>query len=182
MSGNSTRLAFYLAEGHLLLALPYLLLIFSFVFGAFLGDFIKSHCPKEVLLAILSAETLLIFVSFMMVYLNLKDEWSYLPLTIAMGLQNALQIKVDDKIIGRTFFSGVLHSLGTDISQALQKKKPWSAPLLDLLIWLVAVSGAFLAGILHPNIHTQTLLGSVLIILLLLMVVIIMLRRKKSFL
>ena len=115
----------------------------------------------------------------MMIFLDIKDEWSYLPLTIAMGLQNTMHIRVDDKIIGRTFFSGVLHSLGTDISQAMQKNKPWSAPLLDLLIWAVAVSGAFLAGILQPNIPTQTLLGLVLIILLLVIVIIIMLNKKQ---
>lgn len=181
MSGNSTRLAFYLAEGHFLQAFPYLLLIMSFVFGAFLGDLIKSRFPNDVLLPILSTETLLIFLSFMMVYLNIQDEWSYLPLTVAMGLQNAIQIKVDNKIIGRTFFSGVLHSLGTDISQAMQKKKPWTAPLLDLFIWVVAVSGAFLAGVLQPNIPPQILLGSVLIILLLLILIIIMVRRKNDY-
>ena len=179
MSGNSTRLAFYLAEGEFLLALPYLFLIASFVFGAFLGDVVKSRFPGEVLLAILTTETFLIFISFMMIFLDIKDEWSYLPLTIAMGLQNTMHIRVDDKIIGRTFFSGVLHSLGTDISQAMQKNKPWSAPLLDLLIWVVAVSGAFLAGILQPNIPTQTLLGLVLIILLLVIVIIIMLYKKQ---
>lgn len=57
MSGNSTRLAFYLAEADFIKAIPYLLLILSFVFGSFIGDFIKSRFPTEILLAILSVET-----------------------------------------------------------------------------------------------------------------------------
>lgn len=180
MSGNSTRLAFYLAEADFIKAIPYLLLILSFVFGAFLGDVVKSLFPKEILLGILSVETFLVFSSFLMIHFDFQDEWSYLPLTIAMGLQNAIQIQVDDKIIGRTFFSGVLHSLGTDISQALQKKKPWKAPMLDLLIWTVAVSGAFLAGILQPIVPKKNLFGGVLIVLLFLIVIIIIARSTEK--
>lgn len=180
MSGNSTRLAFYLAEANFIKAIPYLLLILSFVFGAFLGDIVKSLYPKEMLLSILSVETLLVFSSFLMIHFNFQDEWSYLPLTIAMGLQNAIQIEVDDKIIGRTFFSGVLHSFGTDLSQAIQKKKSWKSPLLDLLIWTVAVSGAFLAGILQPIVPKKTLFAGVLIVLLLLIVIIIIARSTQK--
>ncbi|MHC5268771.1 YoaK family protein [Enterococcus sp. LJL98] len=180
MSGNSTRLAFYLAEADFIQALPYLFLILSFVFGAFLGDLIKSRFPRENLLAILSTETFLVFCSFLMIHFDFQDEWSYLPLTTAMGLQNAIQIQVDEKIIGRTFFSGVLHSLGTDISQALQKKKPWKAPMLDLLIWTVAVSGAFLAGILQPLVPKKSLFAGVLFILLFLIFIIIIVRSTQK--
>lgn len=183
MSGNSTRFAFYLADGHFKQAFPYLLIISGFVFGAFLGDQLKSHFPNYKLISILSVETLLILSSYIMLHFTFPGEWTHLPLTIAMGLQNAIQIEVGDKIVGRTFFSGVLHSLGASLSQLLQKKTSWKSPALDLLIWIVAVSGAFLAGILQPNIPTKTLLGGVSIILLLLIFFIIIFRsvEKKNF-
>lgn len=180
MSGNSTRLAFYLAEGEFKHALPYLLLIFGFVFGAFAGDLIKSRWHTHQLLIILMIETILVLTSFFMLSYNLTDEWSYLPLTVAMGIQNAIQIVVDHKIIARTFFSGVLHSLGVSISQALQKNRPWRSAAIDLAIWLVAVSGAFLAGWLQPNIPVTILLLGVSIILLFLIFVIIIFNRREK--
>lgn len=183
MSGNSTRMAFFLAEGNFQQALPYLLLICGFVFGAFVGDLIKSFWRKQKLLLILIIEVGLLLTSFLMISYNLTDEWSYLPLTLAMGIQNTIQIEVDDKIIGRTFFSGVLHSLGVSISQALQKKKSWRSAGIDFAIWLVAVSGAFLAGWLQPNIPVTTLLLGISIILLFLIFIIIIFskREKKDF-
>lgn len=183
MSGNSTRFAFYLADGRWRHALPYLLIISGFVLGAFIGDLVKSRFPKYKLISILSVETALILTSYTMLHFTFPGEWTHFPLTVAMGLQNAIQIEVGDKIVGRTFFSGVLHSLGASFSQFLQKKTSWKSPALDLLIWIVAVSGAFLAGILQPNIPTKTLLGAVSIILLLLIFFIIILRsaEKRNF-
>ncbi len=180
MSGNSTRMAFFLAEGDFHQALPYLLLICGFVFGALVGDLIKSFWRKQKLLLILIIEVGLLLTSFLMISYNLTDEWSYLPLTLAMGIQNTIQIEVDDKIIGRTFFSGVLHSLGVSISQALQKKKSWRSAGIDFAIWLVAVSGAFLAGWLQPNIPVTTLLLGISIILLFLIFVIIIFSRREK--
>lgn len=183
MSGNSTHLAFYLADGNWKKALPYVFIISGFVLGAFIGDQLKHHFPRHKLPSILITETALILTSYTMLHYNFSDEWSHLPLTIAMGLQNAIQMQVGDKIIGRTFFSGVLHSLGASLSQLVQRKTTWKSPALDLLIWLVAVSGAFLAGTLHPNISTQTLLGAVSIVLLFLIFVIIIFRsvEKRNF-
>ena len=103
MSGNSTRFAFYLADGHFKQAFPYLLIISGFVFGAFLGDQLKSHFPNYKLISILSVETLLILSSYVMLHFTFPGEWTHLPLTIAMGLQNAIQIEVGDKIIGFDF-------------------------------------------------------------------------------
>lgn len=182
MSGNTTRMALNLAHGSFRQALPYILIILSFVLGAFIGDLIKSFWRKQKIVLVLLVEAGLIFTSFAMLSLDLSDEFSYIPLTIAMGVQNTIKMEIDGKIIGRTFYSGLLHSFGVSLSQVLQKKKNWKSAGVDLAAWFVALSGALSAAFLQISLSVTVLLLSVGIILLSLVILIIIISREGEFL
>lgn len=179
MSGNSTRFAFHLAKGHWQLALPYLLLLCGFVFGAFLGNTLKAYSKRETFLTVIVAETLLIACSLALLKLY-RDDFAYMPLTIAMGLQNVMQIEVNDKVIGRTFFTGILYSLGASLSLLFQRKGSWRSTAVDASLWLVAVLGSFMAGVGYYYFDIPTLLMFVVILLLFIIMAILLTEWKEK--
>ncbi len=143
MSGNSTKLGWYLARLDFPTALEYLVVIASFIFGAFLGDLIATKIKKDVIFIVLFSELFLFIVALLLSYLNLR--WTYiLPFTIAMGLQNTAQVSVNNTVIGKSFVSGMLYTLGVSLSRLVQGKGNWKDPSLVVISWLCFISGSII--------------------------------------
>lgn len=106
-------------------AIPYILYIFFFFFGAFVSNFIielatiqkKKYLHTTPMLLELS---LLVFLGFWNHwYLNgtgTKNQIAYL-LLFSMGLQNALVTKISQSTVRTTHLTGLFTDLGIEISQ-----------------------------------------------------------------
>lgn len=167
MSGNTTRIGYFIANGNFSFAIPYLIIIFAFVFGSFIGGILKELIKKEILLIVLISDILLIILS-MILYLNGLDWLTYVPLTIAMGLQNIAQVRINKIVIGKTFASGTLHALGMSLAKLLFKKEQPSTPLIYFTSWAAAFLGALIGALLFYRIGLELSLVVMLVILFLL--------------
>lgn len=148
MSGNSTRLGIQLVKGDLTQVMKYSSILIAFVGGAFLGDLLVSRIKKERLLVILSAEIVLLTMTMGFLQYTRATWLTFMPLTIAMGVQNHGQITINETILGKSYVSGQLFALGVAISKAFQGKQYWSQCLLCGLAWIFFILGGSTGAIL----------------------------------
>ena len=142
MSGNTTRFGYSIATGDFVMAFQFIMVIICFVFGSFLGNyvcFLFSKNDKTTLVLII--EILLVVISLAMEILPFTS-YSHIPLAIAMGAQNCVQIPIGDIVIGKTFVSGTLYTMGAAIAESLVFKKPLSRVVLCLVSWAFFTLGA----------------------------------------
>ncbi|ABD04910.1 Protein of unknown function DUF1275 [Rhodopseudomonas palustris HaA2] len=116
MSGNSTRLGIAIAQGDRQIFLPVALVIFSFVFGAFLGTLISEIVERFKCAAILAIEIGLL-VSAIVLTRYVEGYLGLLPVCAAMGMQNAAHETVAGVEIGKSFVTGFLFGLGKALAQ-----------------------------------------------------------------
>jgi uncharacterized membrane protein YoaK (UPF0700 family) len=140
MSGNSTRLGVYLAEGHWSNATQAIGLIALFVTGAAAGSLIvftrSVYCQCWVVLA----EASLLAAAGLSYTLG-APPLAVAAMVLAMGLENAV-FQVDGGAgLGLTYMTGALVKVGQLAAAALTGGRRW-AWLPNLLLWAAMVVGA----------------------------------------
>jgi uncharacterized membrane protein YoaK (UPF0700 family) len=140
MSGNSTRMGVYFANGHWHDAAEALGLIALFVIGAAAGSMIAlgrgTHRQAQVLLA----EALLLAAAALCYGFGLSNV-AVAAMVLAMGLENAV-FQIDGSAgLGLTYVTGALVKVGQYVAAALAGGSRWGwAP--SLLLWAALVAGA----------------------------------------
>jgi uncharacterized membrane protein YoaK (UPF0700 family) len=140
MSGNSTRLAVSVAQGHWQNAAEALGLIALFVAGAAAGSLIVLgrgiYCQCWLLLA----EALLLAAAALCYTFGLSDV-AIATIVLAMGLENAV-FQIDGGAgLGLTYVTGALVKVGQLAAAALAGGARWGW-LPNLLLWAALVAGA----------------------------------------
>ena len=150
MSGNTTQLGVFGAEGeggHMLLPAA---LVGAFLIGAILGSGLSILVPPRWATPIVLAyEALLIRGGRALGRTSPELGSTSFFLAMAMGAQNAVLAQVKGFRAGTTFVTGALFSLGQKIAQALTRTgDPWGWAG-DGLVWLALLVGAFLGALAY---------------------------------
>lgn len=150
MSGNTTQLAVFSAEGegrHMLLPA---VLLSAFLIGAILGSGLSILVPQRWATPIVLAyESLLILGALALGLASPELGLAAFFMAMAMGSQNAVLAQVKGFRAGTTFVTGALFSLGQKIAQALTRTgDPWGW-LGDGLVWLSLLVGAFCGALAY---------------------------------
>ena len=177
MSGNSVRLGVHIGELKLETGFRYFSLFLFLIFGAFIGDLIFSYYRKTGLLILLVLE-LFLFIASVLFSLKQNAWIVFIPLGIAMGIQNIVNLLIGNSLIGRSFISGIVFNLGIAFSRILQKKSEWGIIRIYLNTWLLFILGAVLGTIILEN--TNLCISLVLITLVYVYVAVIIFRIWKS--
>jgi uncharacterized membrane protein YoaK (UPF0700 family) len=140
MSGNSTRLGVFLAEGHWSDAAQALGLIALFVIGAAAGSLIEFtrsvYCQCWILLAEGS-----LLVAAALSYTLGAPSLAIAAIVLAMGLENTVFQVEGGTGQGLTYMTGTLVKVGQLAAAALTGGQRW-AWLPNLLLWAAMVAGA----------------------------------------
>jgi uncharacterized membrane protein YoaK (UPF0700 family) len=140
MSGNSTRLGVYLAEGNWSSAAEAIGLIGLFVSGAAAGSLIVSARSFYGQGRVLLAEASLLAAAALFHALG-APLLAIAAMVLAMGLENAV-FQVDGGAgLGLTYMTGALVKVGQLAAAALTGGRRW-AWLPNLLLWAAMVAGA----------------------------------------
>ena len=177
MSGNSVRLGVHIGELKLESGFRYFSLFLFLIFGAFIGDLIFSYYRKTGLLILLVLE-LFLFIASVLFSLKQNAWIVFIPLGIAMGIQNIVNLLIGNSLIGRSFISGIVFNLGIAFSRILQKKSEWGIIRIYLNTWLLFILGAVLGTIILEN--TNLCISLILITLVYVYVAVIIFRIWKS--
>ena len=131
MSGNTTQVFTSLVRGDNRDALLYGSVISVFVLGALLGRLLNdgsSLCEA----AALFGEALLLVAALLTVELGMTEGATLLVLALAMGWNN-VALRASHGFGPKTYVSGALVSLGSNLADALSGRSAWSklrAPLV----------------------------------------------------
>ena len=159
MSGNTTRLAVALSDGHLELVARLALLIATFVVGNALGVIIARSSRKR-------AWPLLALTALLLLTAGLCGErfevLALLAAILAMGMLNAAVEEVNGLPIGLTYVTGALSRFGRGLGRWLmgERRAGWR---MQLVPWGGMLSGAVLGGWLEHHMGFAALLASSLL-------------------
>ena len=140
MSGNSTRLGVYLAEGNWSNAVEATGLIVLFVIGAACGSLIVSIRSAFSQSWVLLAEAVLLAAAALCYALGMSSV-AIAAIVLAMGLENAVFQAEGGAGLGLTYITGALVKVGQLAAAALTGGRRW-AWLPNLLLWAALVAGA----------------------------------------
>jgi uncharacterized membrane protein YoaK (UPF0700 family) len=140
MSGNSTRLGVYLAEGNWSSAAEAIGLIALFVTGAAAGSLIVSAHSFYGQGRVLLAEASLLAAAALSHALG-APLLAIAAMVLAMGLENAVFQAEGGTGLGLTYMTGALVKVGQLAAAALTGGRRW-AWLPNLLLWAAMVAGA----------------------------------------
>lgn len=147
MSGNSTRLAVALQQGHDKAAVVLIGIIALFVAGSFLGTLIGKIPGKHRKAVIIGSVSLLLALSAAAAEFGLSS-LAIALLVLAMGTENAIFQKDGDIRVGLTYMTGTLAKLGQKLAaHVLGKERNTWVPYLCL--WLGLVSGGILGAVVY---------------------------------
>ncbi|MEO5805680.1 DUF1275 family protein [Devosia sp.] len=168
MSGNSTQLAFGLAN-HLAgtIALPASLVGFFFA-GGFVGSLLSLRAVSWAASTTLLFVCLLLALALLLDSLGVPAHFSLLFLAASAGAQNAVIRPSGSARLGTTYVTGTLFMASQELAQAIYGKAPARQWLLHLLIWLALLLGAFIGATMHLRFGTIALLLPLALYLLLL--------------
>jgi oxalate decarboxylase len=141
MSGNSTGLGIAMVQGRGSFAVASVVVICSFITGAFMGSLLVSRKKPKSAAGILIGEACLLLGS-MVLSLHASPLVTLLPVCVAMGMQNALPRYVDGIEIGRSFVTGALFNVGKNLSLAVYDRKYLKEAAIHGTSWLALVVGA----------------------------------------
>lgn len=173
MSGNSTHLGMSIAAGVWSDVCSAALVIVAFVVGASLGTITADRAGEGRIVAVLSAECLVLLIAFGLALAGYPRA-ALLVVAAAMGVQNALHQLIAGADVGRSFITGTLFGLGQSLAQILVGKGCTRRAMLLASSWLSFVSGAvagtvaFAALGLLPSLAFVIALLSLAILLLML--------------
>ena len=120
MSGNTTRLAVAVSEGHFELVLRLALLVLTFVVGNALGVMIARSSRKRAWPLLALTALLLLSAAFCGDYLELL---ALLATILAMGMLNAAVEEVNGLPIGLTYVTGALSRFGRGLGRWLMGER-----------------------------------------------------------
>lgn len=147
MSGNSTRLGVYLAEGNWSNAAETIGLIVLFVIGAACGSLIVSTRSAFSQSRVLLAEALLLGAAAFFYALGMPSV-AIASIVLAMGLENSV-FQVEGGVgLGLTYMTGALVKVGQLAAAALTGGRRW-AWLPNLLLWAALVVGAICGALAY---------------------------------
>jgi uncharacterized membrane protein YoaK (UPF0700 family) len=150
MSGNTTQLAVFGAEGNLHKVLLPAILIAAFLTGSVLGSGLAILVPSRwTTPVVLAYESLLISGGLALGLATPELGLAAFFVAVAMGAQNAVLAQVQGFRAGTTFVTGALFSLGQKIAKALTRTgDPWGW-IGDGLVWLSLLLGALLGALAY---------------------------------
>ncbi|WP_425928244.1 YoaK family protein [Pseudomonas sp. NyZ201] len=156
MSGNTTRLAVAVSEGHFGLVLRLGLLVITFVLGNALGVMIARSSRKRAWPLLVLTSLLLLSAAFCGDYLELL---ALLAAILAMGMLNAAVEEVNGLPIGLTYVTGALSRFGRGLGRWLMgdRRAGWR---MQLVPWGGMLFGAVLGGWLEHRLGFAALLFS----------------------
>jgi oxalate decarboxylase len=149
------------------------LVIAAFVLGASLGTITADRAGEGRILAVLSAEFLVLLIAFGLA-LSGYPRAALFVVAAAMGMQNAVHQLIAGADVGRSFITGALFGLGQSLAQILVGKGCMRRAMLLASSWLAFASGAvagsvaFAAVELLPSLAFVIALLSLAILLLML--------------
>lgn len=147
MSGNSTRLGVYLAEGNWSNAAETIGLIVLFVIGAACGSLIVSTRSAFSQSRVLLAEALLLAAAAFFYALGMPSV-AIASIVLALGLENSV-FQVEGGVgLGLTYMTGALVKVGQLAAAALTGGRRW-AWLPNLLLWAALVVGAICGALAY---------------------------------
>jgi uncharacterized membrane protein YoaK (UPF0700 family) len=147
MSGNSTRLGVYLAEGNWSNAVEAIGLIVLFVIGAACGSLIVAIRSAFSQSWVLLAEALLLAAAALCYALGMSSV-AIAAIVLAMGLENSVFQAQGGAGLGLTYMTGALVKVGQFAAAALTGGQRW-AWLPNLLLWAALVVGAICGALAY---------------------------------
>jgi uncharacterized membrane protein YoaK (UPF0700 family) len=165
MSGNTTRLGIGLAQASPE-ALTFTIAIGGFVAGAFAGTLLCAAAGARFGVAMLLAAeaALLALAATLPVPGGLA-----LPLSFAMGLQNAARQTVSHAATGGTYVTGSLVGVGQGLAQALLGRPGASAALVHGATWAAMLAGGLAGATALGRFGAEAALGAAPVLLALLL-------------
>lgn len=155
MSGNSTRLGVYLAEGNWSNAAETIGLIVLFVIGAACGSLIVSTRSAFSQSRVLLAEALLLAAAAFFYALGMPSV-AIASIVLALGLENSV-FQVEGGVgLGLTYMTGALVKVGQLAAAALTGGRRW-AWLPNLLLWAALVAGCVCGALVYDRINLSAI-------------------------
>lgn len=173
MSGNTTRMAVALGDGHWALALRLALLISAFIAGNAMGVIIARLSARR-------AWPLLVLAAALLMAAGLVDGHAQMAALfaaiIAMGMLNAAVEEVNGLPIGLTYVTGALSRFGRGLGRWLlgERRPGWRVQLIP---WAGMFCGAVIGGLLEHRFGLAALLACSLLAALLAAVSMVIPRR-----
>lgn len=158
MSGNTTQLAVAIGNAEPHAAMLPLLLILSFLLGAFIGGALSALTPARWgTPVILAFEALAVMAAFGAAVSDPHVGHASLFLALAMGAQNAVLAQVQGFRAGATFVTGALFAFGQKLALAIAGRGPPFGWVGDGLVWLALLAGAVAGTLAHLRLDLYAL-------------------------
>jgi uncharacterized membrane protein YoaK (UPF0700 family) len=151
MSGNSTRMGVFLAEGNWSSALAAFGLVALFVTGAAAGSLMVVSAGARRQALVLLVEALLLAAAALAHALGLENA-AVAAIVLAMGLENAVFQIDGGSGLGVTYVTGALVKAGQLIAAALTGGARWGW-LPNVLMWAALVAGAAAGALGYARIN-----------------------------
>jgi uncharacterized membrane protein YoaK (UPF0700 family) len=153
MSGNSTGFGVAIAASRLTFVLASASVIGGFVAGVFAGSYLVTRETKGASSIILAVEVGLIALSALLV--DRTDQLAgFIPVCIAMGMQNAVAPPIAGVQGGRGYVTGALVGLGQALALAIKDRKHLLEAAIHLSSWLAIIVGATAGSLSATQIGT----------------------------
>lgn len=172
ITGHFAFFAEELTNENYKIAFAFLVLIFSFLMGAFFTNFIVEIMVRKKpriahTIPMLIEICILCFLGMYAApdsFPSLQAKYVACSLLFAMGLQNSLVTKVSDSVVRTTHLTGIFTDLGIELSQlfffrqAFELEKLKKSINLRLAIILFFFAGCIISGYLYKYFHLKVLL------------------------
>jgi uncharacterized membrane protein YoaK (UPF0700 family) len=157
MSGNSTQLGVGLGRGQWLAAAEAGAVIGMFVLGAFAGELIAIRAGAQHRRVVLLIEAVLL--ATVLIFPHQAGEFSAaaIPMTLALGLQNAVLHRVGNRKVGLTYVTGTLVRFGQQVAAQIAGRGERGGWRSDLAAWLAMVAGAIAGAVAFANLERKCL-------------------------
>lgn len=179
MSGNSVKLGVDIGRIETGITSKFFIIFLCIITGVFLGDIVFSMVKKNSLLIMIGMELALFFATLILSLLY--DSWMILlPLVIAIGIQNIINMTIGNSLIGKSFITGMICNLGISLSKAVQKKEQWKQPVIYLSTWFIFVIGASTGTVIfnRTNLFISILFVTFLLMGVMIGVVVLLKKRR----
>jgi uncharacterized membrane protein YoaK (UPF0700 family) len=161
MSGDSTQLAVAVSQARWMKAGEAGAIVLLFVLGVTLGRLVGVAAKAWRRPAVLASETALLILA---AALGPATRLAFVPLVMAMGMQNAAVRQVGQSKAGLTYVTGALVNVGEKLADALSARTPeelWAwAP--HFWLWFGLVIGALLGALAYRTFGINALLAAAL--------------------
>lgn len=184
VTGHFVLLSEQILAENLQMTIGFLLLIFAFLFGAFMSSvFMETSRNKarehfvSYVVPISLEIFVLVFVALSDMFLKPFEDYVLLLamlLLFSMGMQNALVTQVSNSIVRTTHLTGLFTDMGIEMSQYIfykgkeDRKHLRRSVFLRMLIVIGFTLGGIIAGYMYSTYQMKTLFVSIIILVLIL--------------